>query len=270
MRLHLPADGHLAAHLDDFLIPFDAVQRLVVDAIPDDAPFGVPFCVVVRSSAPVGRTRCVPIDGRRTWWGFRADRALVSHLASGEPEVTNVVTAWLRREGKAEAHLLTVYPGEPAPRETHDPQLTAAERAASHAFWRDHALLAPEPSAFWLVNAISLNMLAGLAEGETAGLRVRRVGLGLAQLLAGPAQSAVGHPDTAALFAGTLGLPVAHARCTLSLEGGECLLAGQYVGERLPPGASELPPGAQILWYWVEVDRPIPSQFAIAPRPPTG
>lgn len=63
--------------------------------------------------------------------------------------------------------------------------------------------------------------------------------------------SAVGHADTAAVFAAVLGRPVAVNRATIKLEKGHCLLVGQYIGPRLPEGATTLPEGATIEWWVV-------------------
>ena len=253
MNLILPTDGHLAAHADDFLVPLDEVLTRIKADIPSDTPIGVAFRLVIRSDRPLGRSRCVPAAGRRTWWGFRTGRQVPSHLSAGEPAAVSVLTAWLRRDDADNVALLTVYPGEPAPREIHDPEMPEHEREASIAFWREHALLAPEPRAIWLVNALSLNMFGALADGATADLRLRKVPLDHARILAEAAESAVGHGDTAGVLAGLLGRPVASTRQTLALADGDCLLAGQYVGKRLSEGATVLPEGATILWYWVEV-----------------
>lgn len=60
--------------------------------------------------------------------------------------------------------------------------------------------------------------------------------------------SAVGHADTAAIFADALGMQVPCARVTVSLRKGDVAIIGQYRGPRLPEGASTLPEGATIQW----------------------
>jgi hypothetical protein len=64
--------------------------------------------------------------------------------------------------------------------------------------------------------------------------------------------SAVGHADTAALFAGILGRPVPSDRRSISLGCDEALLVGQYVGPRLPAGATTLPACATVRWFLVQ------------------
>ena len=64
-------------------------------------------------------------------------------------------------------------------------------------------------------------------------------------------ESAVGHADTAAVFSAILGRLVAANRVNVKLEAGVVLLVGQYIGQRLPEGASTLPEGARIEWWTV-------------------
>lgn len=249
MNLHLPDDGHLAAHADDFLVPLDDVLARVRAAIPADAPIGTPFSVVVQAEQPLGRSRCVPTAGRRTWWGFRPGRSIPSHLAAGEPEDVSVITAWLCRDDADNATVTAVYPGLPAPYEIHDPDMPEAERPVSAAFWRDRALLAPEPRAIWLLDGFTLAKL-GRDEGETQ-LRARPVLLEYARLLAEAAESAVGDEETAALFAGVLGREVARAG-TPEVRDGDCLLVGRWAREPVQR-RSEVSSNSKLLWYWVEV-----------------
>jgi hypothetical protein len=63
-------------------------------------------------------------------------------------------------------------------------------------------------------------------------------------------ESAVGHADTARVFGQFLGLPIEVNRVSISLSDPDthCLI-GQYVGPRLPEGATELPEGARIEWW---------------------
>lgn len=104
-------------------------------------------------------------------------------------------------------------------------------------------------------NAFSLNMLADLSRECVIEVLPRTVedirgaveedGLRL--------ESAVGHPDTAALFSHLLGVNLEAKRVNLTLGPGDQLLVGQYRGPRLPEGATELPEGATIEWCLVEV-----------------
>lgn len=66
--------------------------------------------------------------------------------------------------------------------------------------------------------------------------------------------SAVGHPDTAALFSSLLGIPVECNRISVRLGRDDILLIGQIMAAdggmvRLAPGTTELPLGATIEWW---------------------
>lgn len=103
----------------------------------------------------------------------------------------------------------------------------------------------------FILNAFSLNMLSANAD-----ITVRQVSLAVARGLASTAVSAVGHADTAAVFEGVLGVPVACNRVTVALKEGDVALVGQYSGPRLPEGATTLPEGATIKWLVVAVKAP--------------
>ena len=65
------------------------------------------------------------------------------------------------------------------------------------------------------------------------------------------AHSIVGHPDTARL------LGVECNRQSVLLNREDVLIVAQYIGPRLPEGATELPEGARIEWvrvYFQETD----------------
>ena len=101
-----------------------------------------------------------------------------------------------------------------------------------------------------LTNALSLNMLSG-----DARIIARKISTAEAQRLYGIHQphSAVGHADTAAVFASQLGYHVTANRATVALEADDEMLVGQYSGPRLPEGATNLPEGATIQWWYVYV-----------------
>ena len=104
----------------------------------------------------------------------------------------------------------------------------------------------------FLLNAFSLNMLAGNAD-----VHVREVSLETARNLAKVCTSAVGHADTAAVFADVLGVPVPCNRVSVTLDHCATALVGQYSGPRLPEGATTLPEGATIKWMIVGVRKPL-------------
>lgn len=102
-----------------------------------------------------------------------------------------------------------------------------------------------------LLNAFSLNML----EVFPAIATLTELTLGEVKSLLASASwsSGVGHADTAAVFADTLGTPVSCARITVTLHKGDVAIVGQYRGPRLPEGAHKLPEGATIQWIKVEM-----------------
>lgn len=100
-----------------------------------------------------------------------------------------------------------------------------------------------------LLNAFSLSMLP-----QPARMSVSPLALDQARHVAREATSAVGHADTARLFAAALDRPVEANRVTVALARGERALVGQYVGPRLPEGATALPEGARIDWLLVTVE----------------
>ncbi len=65
--------------------------------------------------------------------------------------------------------------------------------------------------------------------------------------------AAVGHLNTAQIIAEMLNLPVekVYDRKTIKLGDKDGCIIAQYVGPRLPEGATELPEGATIEWWGV-------------------
>lgn len=66
-------------------------------------------------------------------------------------------------------------------------------------------------------------------------------------------ESFIGHADTANVLSKVLGVPVAFNRKNVSLEHGETALIAQYMGGRLPEGATELPEGTSFKWFLVTI-----------------
>jgi len=114
---------------------------------------------------------------------------------------------------------------------------------------------------YYICNAFSLSMLdresQEFGNDFTDGLRVPRpvdestLNEFCRKFLSGEVEyvSAVGHSDTARVFADYLGLPILTNRVSVKLTEGTRALIGQYVGPRLPEGATSLPEGASIEWW---------------------
>lgn len=64
-------------------------------------------------------------------------------------------------------------------------------------------------------------------------------------------ESVVGHQGTAAIIGGLLGVETPYNRKSIKLNLEDTLLVAQYVGPRLPEGATELPEGATFEWWIV-------------------
>lgn len=114
----------------------------------------------------------------------------------------------------------------------------------------------------FICNALSLNMLSDWRMTDADAVSVLSVQpvadpvawLAESETRHGPAVSAVGHADTARVFSSLLNREVPPNRANVVLDGDTELLVGQYVGPRLPEGATELPPGAVVRWVAVTVD----------------
>jgi hypothetical protein len=104
-----------------------------------------------------------------------------------------------------------------------------------------------------ITNAISLNMLPqGCASG---GIIFRRVTLDEAKRLVRKADtivSAIGHADTARVDSQQHGIELLADRRSVLL-GDELMLVAQYIGPRLPEGATELPSGARLEFFVVRL-----------------
>jgi hypothetical protein len=102
-----------------------------------------------------------------------------------------------------------------------------------------------------LLNAFSINMLASLS--FPVEVCFERVSVdevkGDTELT-----SAVGHPDTARVLGSLLGRDVPCNRATVSLAARERAWVAQYIGPRLPEGATVLPDGARIEFFKITVD----------------
>jgi hypothetical protein len=63
--------------------------------------------------------------------------------------------------------------------------------------------------------------------------------------------SGIGHADTANVVSSILGIEVQVNRINITLEPTDELIVAQYIGPRLPEGATELPEGSTIKFYHV-------------------
>lgn len=104
-----------------------------------------------------------------------------------------------------------------------------------------------------LLNAISLNFFAAeLQINNGVMLSVIKIGTEQAkqELLQG-FDSFIGHPDLANILSQMLGMEVPVHRGQYQFEPGDVMIIAQYVGPRLPEGATQLPEGAEIQFFRV-------------------
>lgn len=105
-----------------------------------------------------------------------------------------------------------------------------------------------------LANAFSLNMLN--TEVETHVLVTKRISKEEAkELLKEGFENYIGHKDIANVVSNELGLPVEmnEKRPNLLLNPEDVVVIAQYIGPRLPEGATQLPENARIEYFTVQI-----------------
>ena len=148
-----PADeSHFKAHEAELEISRDEVFdtiRKELDTLrsgrePGDRYFsGSEVRSFVRCSRPVGLSGLKRIRPwtRDHFWDYRPGRSIPSHLCRGRRIRTRDLCFWGRWDSNERFVLHTFYPGRPAPREIHDPEITLEELPASIRFWTRHAII---------------------------------------------------------------------------------------------------------------------------------
>jgi hypothetical protein len=135
-------ESHFRAHAAEMLISRSEAEDLMRRALAGGQRQGE-VMLAVRHSRPVGFSglRRVSLRDRHSFWGFRPQRSIPSHLIRARRRRTR----WLCFRGAwadDRTFLLeTFYPGRPAPREIHDPELPASELKQAVAFWSTHAIV---------------------------------------------------------------------------------------------------------------------------------
>ena len=133
---------HLMAHADDFTISWQQVLGGIAGALARcDVRVGVVHDGFVQASE-VGMTGVVTVEpGDLSFWGYRPDRNIPSHLIGGTKVITQDLCVWGEWLAPDRFDLWTCYPGGPAPREIHDPEMGLDEIDESIAFWSTHAIV---------------------------------------------------------------------------------------------------------------------------------
>ncbi len=140
--------GHLSAHLDDFTMSWSNVLDAIGDSLNRcGTREGLVHQGFVQDRQ-VGRTGLVAVkSGDASFWAYRSGRTIPSHLVVGEMAATNEICVWGEWTASDRFELLTCYPGGPAPREIHDPELELDEIDEAIAFWSDHAIVVDTPGS---------------------------------------------------------------------------------------------------------------------------
>lgn len=99
-----------------------------------------------------------------------------------------------------------------------------------------------------LTNAFSINMISSFTD-----IKVRFEEI-VPSAIPAEAESQIGHADMAGILTEILGRPVQVNRANCKLELGDELYVAQYIGPRLPEGATSLPEGAKISYFRVTLE----------------
>lgn len=97
-----------------------------------------------------------------------------------------------------------------------------------------------------IANAISINMLPNMCIGDEVTLKIKKIKEPEAAEKASMT-SVIGHPSTAAV----VGVPA--NRANYKFAAGDTLIVAQYIGPRLEEGVTELPEGASIEYFQINL-----------------
>jgi len=135
---------HFKAHEKDFLLPWENLINQIKEVLQARIPqIGQEDIFACKLKQPVGYSGLFRI---RPWtckdyWGLRPGRNIPSHLIQGKRKKTRNLCVWGRWTNANTFLLHTVYPGIPAPREIHDPEIDLKDLGKSIRFWSQHAII---------------------------------------------------------------------------------------------------------------------------------
>ncbi len=134
--------AHLMAHADDFTISWNEALHGIAGALGlRDTRTGVIHDGFVQANE-VGLTGVIDVEpGDSSFWGHRPGRSVPSHLKVGTKVATRDLCVWGEWLAPDRFDLWTCYPGGPAPREIHDPEIGLDEIDEAIAFWSIHAIV---------------------------------------------------------------------------------------------------------------------------------
>lgn len=107
----------------------------------------------------------------------------------------------------------------------------------------------------FISNAFSINMIESPRVGEAFTVEFKRLSVIDASHLIGEDfyKSVIGHRDLAEVVGVELNSIVPFNRESVKLRAGDLMLVCQYSGPRLPAGCTELPDGAQLDYFLVDI-----------------
>ncbi len=141
-------ESHFAAHASEMLIGREEIEAIIRRSL-EESPRSGHVRKSVRHSRAVGYTglKRVRLRDAASFWGRRPKRGILSHLIEAPRRKTRELCFWGDWIDGTHFRLVTFYPGRPAPREIHDPGISAAEMKEAVAFWATHAIIADPGSA---------------------------------------------------------------------------------------------------------------------------
>jgi hypothetical protein len=143
-RLSLRDPAHLEAHRAEYLLPLETLLELAARALAaGPRQPGAELKIGVRCPRAVGSgglARLWPWT-RGDFWAPRPGRTIPSHLIAARRRPTRWLCIWGSWESDSHFVVHTLYPGRPAPREIHDPDLAPAQLNEAIRFWSRHAII---------------------------------------------------------------------------------------------------------------------------------
>jgi len=134
--------GHLAAHAGDFTISWQDLVHAIARALEhNEGRTGIIHEGFTQQDA-IGWTGVVAVEpAGSAFWGYRPGRTVPSHLVEGAKVQTRQLCVWGEWTAPDRFDLWTCYPGDPAPREIHDPEISLGQIDEAIAFWSVHAIV---------------------------------------------------------------------------------------------------------------------------------
>ncbi len=144
IELVIPHPEHLETHRQEFIIPLDEVLDIVREILSEKTPNpGFEDVFVYKTPYFVGMGGLATIHFWTTddYWNYRKERTILSHLIKRKRPKIKTICIWGYWETENKFLLHTVYPGNIAPREIHDPELTPETMREAVRFWSKHAII---------------------------------------------------------------------------------------------------------------------------------